>query len=206
MLYPSTGSCYGVVKDRLCTEETPLAPLSVYARTKAAAEKPLLEAGAVVYRIATGFGVSPRLRLDLMVNEFVHRAIHEKVLEVYEGGASRSFMQVADVARAILFALENHSRMGGQVYNAGSEAMNFTKMDICRMIQARLGDVRITEDPSGRDPDRRDYAISYAKLSALGFRTSVSMEQGIAQLANALRDIPDRARYSNARLLENSSH
>ncbi len=205
IVFASTGSCYGVVKGRLCTEDTPLSPLSVYARTKAQAERPLLEAGAVVYRIATAFGVSPRLRLDLLVNEFVHRAIHEKVLEVYEGSASRSFIHVADIASALCFALDNAPVMRGQVFNAGSEKMNHTKMEICRMIQVRLPETRIVADPNGHDPDQRNYAVSYAKISALGYTTQVSMEKGIDELANALRAIPDRSRYSNAAALRRDS-
>jgi nucleoside-diphosphate-sugar epimerase len=201
LVYASTGSCYGIVKDALCTEETPLHPLSVYARTKAQGEEVMLAAGATVFRIATAFGVSPRLRLDLLVNEFVHRAIHEKVLRLYEGSARRSFIDVSDIAGAICFALDHAAPMRGQVYNVGSERMNFTKMEICRMIQARVGDVRIELDPAGHDPDQRDYAIAYGKLSALGYDTKVSMEQGIDALAVALRNIPDRSRYCNARLI-----
>jgi nucleoside-diphosphate-sugar epimerase len=201
LIYASTGSCYGIVKDALCTEETPIRPLSVYARTKAQGEEAMLAAGATVFRIATAFGVSPRLRLDLLVNEFVHRAIHEKVLRLYEGSARRSFIDVSDIARAICFALDHAAPMRGQVYNAGNERMNFTKMEICRMIQARVGDVRIELDPAGHDPDQRDYAIAYGKLSALGYDTTVSMEQGIDALAVALRGIPDRSGYCNARLI-----
>ena len=205
VVFASTGSCYGIVTRQLCTEDTSLHPLSVYARTKAQAERPLLEAGAIVYRIATAFGLSPRLRLDLLVNEFVHRAIHEKVLAVYEGSASRSFIHVTDIARAMCFALDNAPLMRGQVFNAGSEKMNFTKMDICRMIQARLPQTRIVTDPTGHDPDQRNYAVSYAKISALGFTTQVTMEQGIDELATALRDIPDRRPYSNASAMQRNS-
>jgi nucleoside-diphosphate-sugar epimerase len=159
----------------------------------------LSQGNAVAYRIATAFGISPRLRLDLLVNEFVHRALHERKLEVYQGDASRSFIHVCDIARAFCLAVENPNPMLGQVFNLGSESLNFTKMEICQMIQRRLPLVQIVASETGFDPDQRNYAVSYAKLRGLGYQTTISLDEGINELAAALQHIADRASYSNAR-------
>jgi len=188
VVFASTASCYGAVSDELCTEDTPLRPLSLYGTSKAEAEAIMLgECDAVVYRLATAYGLSPRLRLDLLINDFVHRALHEHKLSVYEGHARRSFLHVADIARAVILALENPSAMRQRVFNVGDESQNCTKLEVCRLIQNLLPQVQVEIRTDGTDPDHRDYAVSYARISALGFHSAVSMEEGIRQLAGALR-------------------
>ncbi|MGH2355251.1 MAG: NAD-dependent epimerase/dehydratase family protein [Chloroflexota bacterium] len=182
LLYASTGSVYGAVPDGLCHEGIDPAPLSLYGRTKLEAERMVLDAGnAVAFRFATAFGMSPRMRVDLLVNEFVYAAKRRGFLVVYDKDARRTFVHVRDMARAFLFGLEHGSAIAGEVYNAGSERLNLTKEAIARLILARHR-YFLTYGPIGADEDRRDYAVSYAKLRALGFDTQVGIEEGIDEL------------------------
>jgi nucleoside-diphosphate-sugar epimerase len=188
VVFASTGSCYGAVTDGLCTEETPLRPLSVYGQTKAEAEQVMLgQCDAIVLRLATAYGLSPRLRLDLLVNDFVHRALRERRLTVYEGHFRRSFLHVRDIARAILLALETSQSMTGRVFNVGDPRQNCTKLELCQIIQKVIPGVEIDASASGRDADRRDYAVSFERIWALGFEATVSLEEGIRELAAVLR-------------------
>ncbi len=193
----STGSCYGDVGEAVCTEDTPLRPLSLYGQTKSQAEALILsQCNAVVYRLATAYGVSPRLRLDLLVNDFVYRALHERRLTVYEGRHRRSFLHVHDVARAILLALQHFAEMSGRVLNVGDEIQNCTKLDVCRVIQQVVPGVAV-EAAAGQDMDRRDYAVSYARIKALGFHSTVSLADGVRELAQVLPWIERREYFSN---------
>lgn len=195
VIYASTGSNYGAL-DGLCTEESELNPISVYAETKCAAEKVLVEAGATALRFATAYGVSPRMRLDLLINDFTNKAMIEKHLVVYEAHFKRSFIHVTDMARAILFALE-HPEMAGQVYNVGDESQNFSKADITEMIRSKTG-CYVHYAEVGKDEDARNYEVSYAKIRGLGFRTLVSVDQGIDELIKALPLIRTVPQFSNA--------
>jgi len=198
VVFASTGSCYGAVSDALCAEETPLRPLSLYGTSKVQAERVMLEeCSAVVYRLATAYGLSPRLRLDLLVNDFVHRALHERRLSVYEGHARRSFIHVWDVARAVIFALDRPAAMTGRTFNVGDESQNRTKLEICQLIQRLIPDVRIEAGAPGTDVDHRDYAVSYAGIRALGFSTQVALEDGVRELCAALRWIDRREAFTN---------
>src|SRR5260370_19717087 len=130
-LFASTGSIYGSIPDYVCNEESPRAPITLYGETKAAAEQMVLDAGnAVAYRFATAFGVSNRMRLDLMPNDFTYPAIHNRNLIVYQGGLQRTFVHVRDMARSLIFALERWSEVKDDVSNAGHESINFTKKDV----------------------------------------------------------------------------
>jgi nucleoside-diphosphate-sugar epimerase len=181
----------------VCHEGVDPAPLSLYGRTKFQAERLALDAGdAVALRFATAFGVSPRMRLDLLVNEFVYSARRRGYLIVYDKDARRTFIHVRDMARALLFALERFPTMAGQVYNAGCERLNLTKDDVARLILARQP-FFLTYGPVGADEDRRDYAVSYAKLRAAGFETQVTMEMGIDELLRAVDLLEWRAPYGN---------
>lgn len=185
LLHASTGSVYGAVPGGLCHEAIPPSPLSLYGRTKLEAERMVLDAGhAVAFRFATAFGASPRMRWDLLVNEFVYSARRRGFVVVYEPHARRSFIHVLDMARAFLFALEHPASMVGEVYNAGSERLNLTKEEIARLILARHP-YFLTCGPVAADEDRRDYAVSYAKLRALGYDTEVTIEHGIDELLRA---------------------
>lgn len=197
VLFGSTGSNYGAVRDGLCTEETPLNPQSLYAETKAQAEKYLLDnCDTIAYRFATGFGVSPRMRLDLLVNDFVYNALKSKYLVVYEKHFMRSFIHVRDMARAFLFAIDNCPKMVGQIYNVGSESMNFSKEQICEIVKAKT-DCYVHYADVGKDIDKRDYAVSYAKISKLGYNTTISLEDGIDELVRVINVLDIRNPYSN---------
>jgi nucleoside-diphosphate-sugar epimerase len=194
----SSGSCYGAVSEGFCTEDTPLRPLSLYGQTKAQAETLLLDqCEAIVYRLATAFGVSPRLRLDLLVNDFVYRAIHEHRLTVYEGDHRRSFIHVYDIARAILLALDHSAELAGRVLNVGDERHNCTKLEMCRVIQQVVPGLVVEAAATGQDIDRRDYAVSYARIAALGFRSTISLTEGVRDLARVLPWIDRREPFGN---------
>jgi len=139
VLFGSTGSNYGALVDTLCTEDTPLNPLSLYGKTKTSAEQYLRgNCTTIAYRFATAFGVSPRMRLDLLVNDFVYTAMKMRYLVVYESHFMRTFIHVQDIARSFVFGIENVQRLAGQVYNVGSEQMNYSKADVCKMIQKKV--------------------------------------------------------------------
>jgi nucleoside-diphosphate-sugar epimerase len=197
VLFGSTGSNYGVVTDQMCTEETPLNPVSLYGKTKVAAERHLMEnCSAIAYRFATAFGLSPRPRLDLLVNDFVYQALKLRYLVVYESHFMRSFIHVFDIARSFLFAIENAGRMQGQVYNVGSESMNYSKADVCKKIKERV-DCYLHFADVGEDADKRNYTVSYEKIRKQGFNTAITLEQGIDELVRGLQvlDLPNP--YSN---------
>jgi nucleoside-diphosphate-sugar epimerase len=190
LVYASTGSNYGKV-DGICHEDTPLNPLTLYGITKTEAEKMILDSGHVGYRFATAFGLSPRLRMDLLINDFSHRMTKGRHLDVYEAGAKRTFIHVFDISRALIFALENYDDMAGQVYNAGDEIMNISKGGAAELIKTAIekkcgGTVNLwTEEGDSRfDPDKRDYEVSYAKIQSVanGFKTTVSLSDGIDEL------------------------
>jgi nucleoside-diphosphate-sugar epimerase len=198
VVFASTSSCYGAVPEGTCDEETPLRPVSLYAATKAQCESILRETcDAIVYRIATMYGLSPRMRLDLLINDFVYQTLHERRLTVYQGRARRTFLHVADAARAIVLALEQTERMRGRVFNVGDESQNLTKMDVCRTILQIIPGVEIDESSTGQDPDRRDYLVSYVRISALGFHSTITVPDGVRELAGALRWIDCRDAFCN---------
>jgi nucleoside-diphosphate-sugar epimerase len=185
ILFASTGSTYGKMIEDLCTETTPLNPLSNYGKQKAEAEDIVKKnAEFVIYRFATAFGVSPRMRLDLLPNDFSYRAVKDRSLIVYEKDFMRTFVHVRDMAASFIFALEHYDKVRGQIYNVGDNGMNYSKEAICQLIQKRV-DYYLHFADVGHDADQRDYVVSYDKLNNAGFRTSVSMEQGIAELVKA---------------------
>ena len=188
LLFASTGSVYGAVPDGLCHEALEPQPLSVYGRSKLAAERMVLEAGrSTAFRFATAFGLSPHMRADLLINGFVRDARRQGYVVIYDQDARRTFIHVRDMARAFLFALDRYGSgndMDGQVYNAGSEDLNVTKDEIAQSLRRRLT-FELFYGPVGGDEDRRDYAVSYAKLHALGYRTTVGLEDGLDELVRA---------------------
>lgn len=195
LVYACTGSVYGEVGEGVCTEETPPKPLTVYGRTKFEAEKILLDSGnAVSYRLATAFGLSPSLRLDVLVNDFCYQAARNHQLTLYGADARRTFIDVYDAARAFIHALENYEMMRGQVYNCGSEGLNVSKLDLVRMIQ-RQTDLQLHLAQTDSDEDRRDYEVSYNKLAATGFHTLCTLEDGIRQMLAAFKHLPTRTAY-----------
>ena len=197
LVYASTGSNYGAVVGQMCTEETPLNPLTIYGTTKTQAEQHLLQSpNTICYRYATAFGVSPRMRLDLLINDFVYQAVKTRNLIVYEKSFKRTFIHVIDMARSFMFALENAGRMTGHVYNVGSENMNYSKEDVANLLKKKF-DFYLHYADVGKDEDQRNYEVSYAKINALGYRTSVTIEAGIDELIKAYQVVDVKNPYAN---------
>ncbi len=197
VLFASTGSNYGAVVGSLCTEDTPLNPLSEYGVTKTAAERHLLDAGNVVcYRFATAFGVSSRMRFDLLVNDFVYQAKINKDLIIYERTFKRTFIHVRDIARAFAFALDHWATMRDDVYNVGSEEMNYNKEEVALLIKKKI-DYYLHFAEIGQDEDRRNYEVSYAKIQGKGFKTGIDMETGIDKLIQAADLLVLQNEFSN---------
>lgn len=197
LIFSSTSTNYGAVKDGICTEETVLNPQSIYGKTKTAAEIYLMNnTNGVSFRFATGFGVAPRLRLDLLINEFVYQAVTQKYLVVYESHFLRSFIHVYDMARAFLVAIDKISKMRNKVYNVGSEKMNFSKKDICELIKKKTG-AYIHYADVGKDADKRNYFVSYEKIKKMGFETVKSIDVGIDELITAVSLVQINNPYLN---------
>ena len=197
LLYGSTGSNYGEV-DGICTEETPLNPLSIYATTKTQAEEIVLcREYSTAFRFATAFGVSPRLRLDLLVNDLTHKAVTEGYAVVYESHFMRTFIHVQDIARVFEFAIDNSNKMAGNVYNVGSDNMNYSKKDICDLIMSKVPTAYFNYADVGSDADKRNYVVSYEKINKLGYTTTISLETGIDELIKAIPLIKTYSPYFN---------
>jgi nucleoside-diphosphate-sugar epimerase len=196
-VFASTGSIYGSIPDYICNEETPRAPITLYGETKAVAEEMVLAAGnSVAYRYATAFGVSNRMRLDLMPNDFTFQAVKNRNLIVYEGGFKRTFVHVRDMARSIVFALERWDEIKDDVYNVGHESMNFTKEDVARQILKHV-DYYLHFAEVGHDADQRNYEVSYEKIRRKGFETTIDLDRGIAELVRAARLIEFQNPFAN---------
>ena len=197
IVFASTGSIYGSVPDYVCNENTPRAPITLYGETKAQAEEMILAAGnSVAYRYATAFGVSNRMRLDLMPNDFTYQAVTNRNLIVYEGGFKRTFVHVRDMARSILFALDRWDEVKDDVYNVGHESMNFTKEDVARQILKHV-DYYLHFAEVGTDADQRNYEVSYEKIRKKGFETTVDLDRGIGELVRAARLIEFQNPFAN---------
>ena len=196
LVYASTGSNYGEV-DGICTEETPLNPLSLYGRTKTRSEEMFIDRNnAVSLRFATAFGIAPRLRLDLMINDFAWQAIHQKYLVVYEKHFRRTFIHVRDIARAIIHVMDPDICQGRRVFNVGNESLNYTKEDIVLLLKDRL-DFLVHFAEIGKDADRRDYEVDYSKIRSTGFMTQIDIHTGLKELIDALKLMPIKNPYSN---------
>jgi nucleoside-diphosphate-sugar epimerase len=184
VLMPTTNSAYGTGDDKnFCTEESPLRPISIYAREKVEIEDELMQRdNAISFRLATVFGMSPRMRVDLLVNDFTHRAVHDRFVVLFEGQFKRNYIHVRDVARVFLHGLNNFDGMRGHIFNVGLTEANVSKRELCERIQKQIPDFVFMEAPVGKDPDQRNYIVSNAKLESTGFKTAVSLDAGIAEL------------------------
>lgn len=184
LLYPNTNSGYGIgEKDKYCDETSPLRPISLYGRHKVEVEQMLLDRGnCVTFRLATVFGASPRMRMDLLVNDFTYRAFSDRFIVLFEAGFKRNYIHVRDVARAFAHAIENYDTMKGEPYNVGLSDANLSKLELCQKIREHLPDFHIFESDIGKDPDQRDYIVSNAKIEATGFSPEHSIDSGIEEL------------------------
>jgi nucleoside-diphosphate-sugar epimerase len=184
VILPNTNSGYGIGEQgAFCTEESPRRPISLYGKTKVQAETAALEAGnALAFRLATVFGMSPRMRLDLLVNDFVYRAVTDRAVVVFEGRAKRNYIHVRDVARAFLHALKNFEAMKEEAYNVGLSNANLSKLELCQEIKKQLPGFVYLEAPIGEDPDKRDYIVSNEKIERTGFRPAHALADGIREL------------------------
>ncbi|MDR3463465.1 MAG: NAD(P)-dependent oxidoreductase [Beijerinckiaceae bacterium] len=184
VVYPTTNSGYGVgEKGKFCTEETPLRPISLYGTTKVEAEQAVLEKGnGVTLRLATVFGMAPRLRIDLLVNDFTYRAVTDRAVLIFEGHFKRNYIHIQDIAKTFLHAIDNYSTMRGQPYNVGLSTANLSKLELCERIKQQLPNFVYVEAPIGEDPDKRDYIVSNEKLEKTGWSPDWPLERGIAEL------------------------
>jgi nucleoside-diphosphate-sugar epimerase len=196
-VYASTGSNYGIIENEVCTEETPLNPISLYGKTKTEAENIFLnENGAVAYRFATAFGLSPRMRLDLLINDFVYQAVNDKTLVMFEKTFKRTFIHVDDMARGIIYAIENYDRMNNNTFNVGGDINNYNKEEIALMIKDKV-DYYLHFAEVGEDEDKRNYEVSYKKINDIGFNIEKTVEQGINELIQSVPALDSRSKYKN---------
>jgi nucleoside-diphosphate-sugar epimerase len=198
IIYPTTNSGYGIgQKGVYCTEDTPLNPISLYGSLKVEAEKLILEAGnSITLRLATAFGISPRMRLDLLVNDFTYRAVTDRFVVLFEAHFKRNFIHVRDIVKAFLHGLDNFDRMKDKPYNVGLSDANLSKQELCQEIKKQVPDFYFAEAAVGEDPDKRNYIVSNARIEATGFKPDVSLQKGIAELIKGYQVIR-RNQYSN---------
>lgn len=198
VIFPVTNSGYGTKSgDVLCTEETPLEPISLYGRTKVEAEALLLAGkGAITFRLATVFGMSPRMRLDLLVNHFTYTAVTDGYLVLFEKDFKRNFVHIRDVADAFAFAIEKGDAMVGRPYNLGLDAANCSKEELAAKIREQVPNFVVQASNLRSDPDKRNYIVSNERLRKAGFEAKRSLEQGIAELIKGYRMFP-RSPYGN---------
>jgi len=184
IIFPNTNSGYGVgSKGIFCDENSFLNPISLYGQLKVEAEKAVLNAGnAITLRLATVFGMSHRMRLDLLVNDFVHRAMRDKSIVIFEPHFKRNYIHIRDVARAFLHCMANFNTMKNQAYNLGLSDANLSKAELCERIKKYIPHLVYLESAIGEDPDKRDYIVSNAKIEATGFKPKYSLDQGIQEL------------------------
>jgi nucleoside-diphosphate-sugar epimerase len=199
VLLPITNSGYGVGEaGKFCTEDTPIRPVSLYGRDKVEVERILLERhpSALSFRLATVFGMSPRMRLDLLVNDFTYRAVNDRFIVLFESHFKRNFLHVRDVARVFLHGIDNFDRMKGQIYNVGLSDANLSKLELCQAIQRHVPSFVIHESEVGKDPDKRDYIVSNEKIERTGYKPAFSLDAGIQELIKGFQMIRN-SKYAN---------
>jgi nucleoside-diphosphate-sugar epimerase len=198
VIYPTTNSGYGVGEQgQFCTEDSPLRPISLYGRTKVDAEQAVLEHGnSITFRLATVFGMSPHMRLDLLVNDFTYRAVTDRVVVVFEGHFKRNYIHIRDVAKAFIHGLDNFDAMQGRPYNVGLSDANLSKIELCEAIKERVPGFTYLEAPLGEDPDKRDYIVSNERIEGTGFHPDWPLERGIDELVKGYTMLRAK-RFSN---------
>jgi nucleoside-diphosphate-sugar epimerase len=198
ILMPVSNSGYGVGEDGIyCTETSPLKPISLYGITKVKAENIMMDRGnAISFRLATVFGMSPRMRLDLLVNDFTYRAVNDKFIVIFEGHFKRNYIHIRDVARAFIHGIDNFEDMKNEVYNVGLSDANLSKLELCYKIKEHIENFTIIEAPIGKDPDQRNYIVSNEKIEKTGFMPKHSLDMGIKELIKGYIII-NNSKYSN---------
>ena len=182
VVYPNTNSGYGIGENGECTEESPLNPISHYGKTKVEAEKEVLGIGGISLRLATVFGTSPRMRMDLLVNEFVYKALTDKSIVLFEKKFIRNFIHIRDVALVFRKMINQYERWSGRVFNVGLSEANLTKEQLCEAIQEQVPSFQIFYNDNYEDPDKRDYIVSNALLESCGWKPRYTLENGIEEL------------------------
>jgi nucleoside-diphosphate-sugar epimerase len=198
VLMPTTNSAYGTGdKDNFCTEESPLNPISLYAKEKVGIEKELMQReNAISFRLATVFGMSPRMRIDLLVNDFTYRAVYDRFVVLFESSFKRNYVHVRDISRVFQHGIEHFDTMKGQIYNVGLSDANVSKRELCEHIQKQVPDFVFIDAPVGKDPDQRNYIVSNAKIESTGFKPIYSLDAGISDLIKGYTMIKN-TRYGN---------
>ncbi len=198
IIIPTTNSGYGIgEKGKECTEGCPLKPISFYGKLKVDAENVVLETGNFIsFRFATLFGMSPRMRLDLLVNDFVYRALRDRCVVLFEADAKRNYLHVRDAAEVFVHALQNLELMKNNIFNVGLSDANLSKRELCEKIKEHVPNFTVLEAAVGEDPDKRDYIVSNAKIEATGYRPQFSLDSGITELIKGYQMIRD-SRYAN---------
>ena len=195
---PTTNSAYGSGdKNNFCTEESPLNPISSYAIEKVEVEKALMQhENAISFRLATVFGMSPRMRIDLLVNDFVYRAVNDKAVVLFESHFKRNYIHVRDVSKAFMHGLTNFQEMKGQIFNVGLSSANVSKRELCETIAQNVDGFVFLENNMAKDPDQRNYIVSNEKLEATGWQPEFSLDRGVKELVKGYTMIKNR-RYGN---------
>ncbi|MCJ9429969.1 NAD(P)-dependent oxidoreductase [Kordiimonas marina] len=198
IMMPVTNSGYGIGESgKFCTEESPLRPVSLYGRTKVEAEAATLDAGnCITFRLATVFGMAPRMRIDLLVNDFTYRAVKDRFLSIFEPHFKRNYIHIRDVVRAFLHGIENFETMKNEPYNVGLSDANLSKLELCQKIKQHVPEFEFVESLDGEDPDKRDYIVSNEKIEKTGFKPQYSLDFGIQELVKGYRMISNN-RYTN---------
>lgn len=198
ILMPTTNSAYGSFdENHICTEESVLNPISQYAREKVKVEEILLNASnAISFRLATVFGMSSRMRIDLLVNDFVYRAVHDRAVFLFESHFKRNYIHIRDVCFAFIYAIEHFEQMRGEIYNLGLSNANLSKYELCKKIQVHLPSFVFSKAPIGKDPDQRNYIVSNEKIEKAGFLPKFSLDDGIKELIKGYQMIRNTI-YSN---------
>ena len=198
IIFPTTNSGYGIGQEGIhCDEHTDLKPVSLYGRIKVVAEKAILDSGeSITLRLATAFGVSSRMRLDLLVNDFVYRAVNDHFIVLFEEHFKRNYIHIRDVARAFMHAMVRFEEMKNESYNVGLSDANLSKLELCEEIKKQIPEFVFMESEIGEDPDKRNYIVSNEKIEKTGFKPVYSLPFGIAELIKGYR-IVQRNQFSN---------
>jgi len=183
IIYPNTNSGYGIgISGEFCTEESPLSPISDYGISKCQAEKRVLDYGGITLRLATVFGLSPRMRLDLLVNDFVYKAVNDKYIVLFEKDFKRNYIHIQDVALTFIYMINKYDELKGKTFNVGLSDANLSKLELCEKIKKYIPEFVIKYDDYAQDPDKRDYIVSNAKIEATGWKPYYSLDNGIQEL------------------------